>query len=267
MGTAIERTRAARPPLLRGVWRLGQPLYQPARRVIGEAFRLPAAYLKFARDLRKFRRLGGEAAFADLAPHFFDDASATQSGGGEYFFQDVWALKKLCEFQPIEHQDFGSRLDGFVGQATAVTKVVYWDIRRPPFELPGLEFREGDLTRLPLADGSVESISCLHTAEHVGLGRYGDPIDPCGTERALQELQRILAPAGQLLFSMPVGEPSVSFNAYRRWHPQRPLEVLSELRLQEFSAVDDEGRFRLAVSPQAMLGASAGCGLYLFRKG
>src|ERR1035437_9128085 len=65
------------------------------------------------------------------------------------------------------------------------------------------------------------SVSCLHVAEHIGLGRYGDPIDPLGTNKALLELQRVLAPGGVLLFSMPVGRERVEFNAQRIWDPRR----------------------------------------------
>ena len=56
-------------------------------------------------------------------------------------------------------------------------------------------------------------------AEHIGLGRYGDPLDPLGTRKAAAELQRVLAPGGQLLFSLPVGRPRVEFNAHRVHDP------------------------------------------------
>ena len=35
-------------------------------------------------------------------------------------------------------------------------------------------------------------MSCLHVAEHIGLGRYGENIDINGTKNAVEELQRIL---------------------------------------------------------------------------
>jgi SAM-dependent methyltransferase len=155
--------------------------------------------------LKNFREAGGATAFAELSPQLFDLNPATQSGGGHYFYQDIWALRKLAELQPEEHYDVGSRLDGFVGQATAICPVICYDIRHPSFQLPRLEFRVGSILDLPAPDNSIRSLSCLHVAEHIGLGRYGDAINPQGTEKALQELMRVLAPGGQLLFSIPVG--------------------------------------------------------------
>ena len=73
-----------------------------------------------------------------------------------------------------------------------------------------------DLTRIFLADDSIDSISCLHTLEHVGLGRYGDTLDPEGHLKAAKELIRILAPGGRLLIVLPMSEkPFVAFNAHR----------------------------------------------------
>src|SRR5207253_10606962 len=69
------------------------------------------------------------------------------------------------------------------------------------------------LLSLPFADRSVESLSCLHVAEHVGLGRYGDELDPEGTVKAARELQRVVAPAGRLYFALPVGRPRTEFRS------------------------------------------------------
>jgi SAM-dependent methyltransferase len=217
-------------------------------------------------DWKTFREAGGASAFAELSPQLFDGNPATQSGGGHYFYQDIWALRKLAELQPEVHYDVGSRLDGFVGQATAICPVVCYDIRTPGFQLPRLEFRLGSILDLPAASDSIRSLSCLHVAEHIGLGRYGDAIDPEGTEKALRELMRVVAPGGQLLFSVPVGRERVCFNAERIWHPEKPLEVLKGLRLIEFKAVSDGGEFLENVEPGDLANAAYSCGLYQFSK-
>jgi SAM-dependent methyltransferase len=144
--------------------------------------------------------------------------------------------------------------------------VIGWDIRPPNFKLPSFEFRQGSILELPLADGSVSSISCLHVAEHIGLGRYGDPIDPAGTSKAIKELARVLAPGGQLLFSMPVGRERVCFNNQRVWDPTRPPREAEGLRLLEFSVVTDDDQFVEDVSPEAYRTAEYACGLYRFTR-
>jgi hypothetical protein len=36
----------------------------------------------------------------------------------------------------------------------------------------------------------------MHVVEHIGLGRYGDPIDPDGDLKAISELKRVVQKRG-----------------------------------------------------------------------
>lgn len=249
--------------LIRGIWRLIQPVRYNRN---SNLFRLAKLYRSFWEEWQYFLKMGGQADFDELAPCLFDQDPNTQSGGGHYFYQDIWALSKLAEFKPSEHHDVGSRFDGFVGQATAICSIVCWDIRPPKFKLPRFEFRQGNILSLPVPNQSISSLSCLHVAEHIGLGRYGDNIDPDGTVKALSELMRVLAPGGQLLFSMPVGEERVCFNAQRIWHPEKPINILKELELVEFNAVDDNDNYLENISPMELANSKCSCGLYLFKR-
>jgi SAM-dependent methyltransferase len=242
-------------------------MVQPLMNYRGRSFwRLPVAYARFWQDWRAFRRLGGRADWDELNPTFFDSDPRTQSGGGHYFYQDIWALSHIAAIRPAEHHDVGSRIDGFVGQLTAISPVVYWDIRPPAVRLPRFRYQAGSILALPVPEGSLLSLSCLHTAEHVGLGRYGDPLDPEGTTKALRELMRVLARGGKLLISMPVGRDRVCFNAQRIWHPQRAIDVLSDLTLVEFAAVTDGDEFVRGTEPALLASARYACGLYLFSR-
>jgi hypothetical protein len=53
--------------------------------------------------------------------------------------------------------------------------------------LENLFFKEGSILALPFESGSIKSLSSLCVVEHIGLGRYGDEIDPFGSESAIKE--------------------------------------------------------------------------------
>jgi predicted SAM-dependent methyltransferase len=150
----------------------------------------------------------------------------------------------------------------FVVQLTALCPVLWVEYRPVDLGLERLETRQGDVTALPFRERSIPSLSCMHVVEHVGLGRYGDPLAPDGHERACGELARVLAPGGALFLSMPVGRPRVCFNAHRVLDPASVPGLVPELRLVEFSVVTTAGRFRELVRPEDYRGEDYACGLY-----
>ena len=172
---------------------------------------------------------------------------------------------RIAEFAPSRHVDVGSRID-LVGFLTTRTDVVFVDIRPLHTNLDRLEPVAGSVLELPFADRSLESVSCLHVAEHVGLGRYGDPLDPDGTKKAAAELARVLAPGGQLLFSLPVGRPRECFNAHRIHAPAAIVDMFAELELLGFAGVDDAGRFAPDRTLDELAGARYACGMFRFTR-
>lgn len=103
-------------------------------------------------------------------------------------------------------------------------------------------------------------------AEHIGLGRYGDKLNPYGTRKACKELQRILAPGGNLYFSVPVGKPRVCFNAHRINSPKKIVEYFRALKLVELSAIDDQNNFVENIDIDTLENSSFTCGLFWFTK-
>ena len=53
-----------------------------------------------------------------------------------------------------------------------------------------------------------DSLSCLHTLEHFGSGRYGDKIDPVGHIKGFQNLVKMLKKNGILYISFPISNVS-----------------------------------------------------------
>jgi hypothetical protein len=106
----------------------------------------------------------------------------------------------------------------------------------------------------------------MHVIEHVGLGRYGDPLDPLGDEQAARELQRVLAHAGTLLMVVPVGVPRVCFNAHRIYSCDQVKTMFSYLRPLSFSLVTDAGEFLADASDALADSQTYGCGCFEFTK-
>jgi len=225
----------------------------------------------FVRNYLRYRSLDGHERAAprlrDL--HFTTHERYEQAGAptGHYFHQDLWAARDLYERQVHAHVDVGSRLDGFIAHVLPFCRVTYVDIRPLAASIPNLEFRQGSIVELPFADGSVPSLSCLHVIEHIGLGRYGDPVDPAGDSRAARELARVLAPGGRLLLGTPVGRERICFDAHRVYDPVRIRTMFEPLRLARFALIDDSGTgVREDVSLEDARGCEYGCGLFVFEK-
>ncbi len=152
---------------------------------------------------------------------------------------------------------------------SAFIPVRFYDYRPANLVLSGLETHAGNLLALPFADDSVASLSCLHTIEHIGLGRYGDPIDPEGDIKACRELSRVLAPGGSLLFVTPVGKEAViQFNAHRIYTYELVLKLFPDLELKEFSYIPEFGTdgIHQHANPEELKNETYACGCFVFTK-
>ena len=174
---------------------------------------------------------------SDLMP-CLDDNTSTTGFDRHYIFHVAWAIRVVKKINPTLHIDFSSSLS-FCTAISAFVPTRFYDYRPAELELDGLTSLAGDLTSIQLPDNSVESLSCMHTFEHVGLGRYGDQIDYDGDLKAIRELKRVVRPGGSLLFVTPVGKPRIQFNAHRIYSFDQVTELFEGFQLKEFSLVPD----------------------------
>lgn len=237
-----------------------------ARRLRGAADYL-ADYRRFDRLLRSKAGPFPPLRWVERLAVVGEDVAATEFDR-HYVYHTAWAARVLSQTGSGVHHDFGSLLY-FATLVSAFRPVRFYDYRPAALELTGLESGHADLTALPFPEGSLESVSCMHVVEHIGLGRYGDPLDAHGDSRACSELQRVLAPGGDLLFVVPVGRPRVCFNAHRVYSYAMVLALFPGCELLQFSLAPDPGHgadWIEGAPPEAVAEQEYGCGCFWFRK-
>ncbi len=228
-------------------------------------------YVGLVSDWLAFRRAGGKAAILDFYPCLFDN-TPTSGIDTHYFHQAVWAFRNILRHAPSHHVDIGSAV-GYVGMLSTITKVIFVDIRPLSLRMSGYTGIGGSILDLPFEDSTVSSLSSLHVIEHVGLGRYGDPIDPQGSAKACKEVVRVLSQGGVAYIAVPIGESRVQFNGQRVFSVYEVLAMFNGLQLIEFSMVNARGHFYQSINPaEADIGGAGsgldfGLGLFQFKKG
>jgi SAM-dependent methyltransferase len=202
----------------------------------------------------------------DIYPQLYD-ATAVTGFDRHYLYHPAWAARVLARTRPHEHIDIASILH-FSTIISAFLPVRFFDYRPATINLEGLSTGAADLLALPFESNSVVSLSCMHVLEHIGLGRYGEPLDPDGDLKAICELKRVLAPGGDLLVATPVGAARVQFNAHRIYDHEAFAAAFAPLELEEFALIPEHGDEGLIVSPppERVRSESYACGCFWFRK-
>ena len=229
---------------------------------------------QFVTVIKQFRELQSHSeprfsiAWKDRWLHL-RDATATTGFDRHYVFHTAWASRIIAETRPAQHIDIASSLY-FVSSVSAFVPTRFIDFRPADLGLSGLVSEAGTLMQLPFPDNSLESLSCMHVVEHVGLGRYGDPLDYEGDIKAARELARVIAPGGAMLFVVPVsGEARIQFNAHRIYTYDQVLKLFPGLDLVEFALIPDDGAkdglIRHA-DPKLAAQQTYGCGCFHFVK-
>lgn len=205
--------------------------------------------------------------FLSSMPVLFENTPFTRFDT-HYIYHTAWAARKVKEIDASFHTDISSSLY-FSSIVSAFKPVKFYDYRPAKLNLSNLSSESANLTNLHFEDDSIQSLSCMHTVEHVGLGRYGDPIQPEGDVDAAKELSRVVAQGGSLLFVVPVGKPRIQFNAHRIYSYQMVIDMFPGLTLKEFSLIPDnaidKGVIYNATEEQSNR-QTYGCGCFWFVK-
>ena len=228
-------------------------------------------YLDYLKDWATFSRLqraSGDTRFAlslrDRIPGLWDKSAQTKFDA-HYIFHNAWAIRSVLRIRPSVHVDISSTLY-FCTSLSASIPVKFFDYRPATMNLSQLSSDRCDLMSLPFTDNSIESLSCMHTVEHIGLGRYGDKIDPSGDLQAFSELKRVVARGGNLLIVLPVGVQRLCFNAHRIYAYNSVLAQFADFDLVEAALVTDNGEFLHSAGKVQFDAQQYGCGCFWFRK-
>jgi len=187
-----------------------------------------ASYLQYTRMAPSDR----QPLVGFLYPCLGDDTAETPIEP-TYFYQDAWAFEKIVRNRPVRHVDVGSHYK-FVALLSKVVPVTMVDLRPLSLPLDSVAFEKGSILNLPFASRSVPSVSSLCVVEHIGLGRYGDPLDSFGSEQAIQELRRVVQPGGDLYVSVPLDDENrVYFNAHRAFREDYVLKLFEPFQVVE----------------------------------
>lgn len=223
---------------------------------------------RFMIDLYKFFKLSSNKKELKLSPVLLDFNANAGSSDGHYFWQDLIAAQWIFSINSKSHLDVGSRIDGFIAHLLTFRAVTLLDIRPASIDIPNLSIVIGDAQQnLNQKIGKFHSVSSLHSLEHFGLGRYGDPIDPFGHNKGLQAISECVEQGGSLFVSFPIGKPETQFNEQRILDPLWPLEELPEFHLHKFVLIPWKGAPQENMLPSDVDKSIIGqAGLYWFKK-
>ena len=232
-------------------------------------------FFKDLQNIKKQRILNGAKKEFPLKyyPVLTDKFAKAGTMSGHYFHQDLLVAKKIYAANPAKHVDIGSRVDGFIAHVAVFREIEVFDVRELNSTIDNIRFKKANLMEIPAnMHNYCDSISALHSIEHFGLGRYGDPVDYFGHVKAIKNIVQILKPSGIFYFSVPIGKQRIEFNAHRVFSVSYLWDLLKEnFILISFSYVDDIGNLHENVeftdaSIKNSFKCDYGCGIFELKK-
>lgn len=236
-------------------------------------FKKISRQLAFRRNFGRFKKMILESdsrlsvSWSDRYPCLVD-ANQKVSFDRHYVYHCAWAAQRLAKTRPVLHIDIGSHIY-FNALISAFIPIKFYEYRDVDLKLSNLQIEKADLLSLPFEDSSIKSLSCMHVVEHIGLGRYGEPLDPKGDLKAIAQLVRVLAGEGNLFFVVPVGKPKIIFNAHRIYAYDMVLDYFEGLKLESFSLIPDAAEEKGIIENATEELADKqdyGCGCFWFKK-
>jgi ubiquinone/menaquinone biosynthesis C-methylase UbiE len=108
-------------------------------------------------------------------------------------------------------------------------------------------FVQGDIRKTTFLNNYFDTITVISTIEHIGLGRYDDPLASEGDKETLGEIKRILKYGGQCLFTIPCGKDTICFSKEgtpmgRVYSTNSLIRLLDGFSIYELAYIVKKGR-------------------------
>lgn len=146
---------------------------------------------------------------------------------GDRAIEWSWVVAHLPD-APAEVLDLGCVGSALTGIAARLGhRVTAVDLRPIEYEMDNVRPLQGDVRDLALPERFFGTIINCSTIEHIGLsGRYGVSADQeHGDREVMKRLRNLLAPAGRMLLTLPIGLDAV-FPPYHRVYGRETLPAL-----------------------------------------
>ena len=225
-------------------------------------------FFKYLNDLLNFKKKGGQ--IKNIYPFFENFGINASEFKNQFFHADLLIAQKIYNKNPESHIDIGSRIDGLVAHIASFRNLDFADIRnvdiKPHKNINVIKINMGDI------DLKIEkkyfSVSSIGVIGHIGLGRYGDQIDPDGYLKAIRNICNLCENSGSIYIMVPVGKAGVEFNSHRVFNPHEIIKnfKINNCELIEFSLVDDFGELHINCDLNDAINLNFGGGIFIFNK-
>ena len=223
---------------------------------------------KYIKDYFLFKKKGGKVKNIYISLENFKNEAFEFKN--QFFHSDLLISQKIFENNPTNHLDIGSRIDGLVSHLASFRSLDFADIRNVDLKPhKNINYKKIDIGDENLViSKKYFSISSVGVLGHVGLGRYGDKIDPNGHLKAFKNISNLTENTGILYLMVPVGIEGTEFNSHRVFNASFIVNCLKDLNfdLIEFNHVDDFGDLHLNTNIENTKNLNFGGGIFTLRK-
>ncbi|MDC3396800.1 DUF268 domain-containing protein [Candidatus Pelagibacter sp.] len=224
---------------------------------------------KYIQDYFLYKKLGGKVK--NFYPILEDFNVSAGNIKNHLFHADLLTSQNVFKNNPSKHLDIGSRIDGVVAQIASFRKLDVFDIREIDIKPhQNINFLKKDIIQNDEMHDyeKYDSISSIGCIAHVGLGRYGDKIDPEGYKKAIKSISNLSKNDCYVYILTPVGNEGVEFNAHWIFNPSKIIDEfkIHNFNLEAFHLINDEGDLELNAKLDNTKNLNFGGGYFIFKK-